>query len=379
MTLPGTGLSGAVASNGELAYVLEPRSWNTRLTKTILRALFADAILQTRAKAASAAQSLTPLVILAGPKIGDAMAAEIARYQSAYAPDVAWGLIDKHGRLELHGTGLDSAVRALRDIVAETAKRTGGSTRARQARALTTPFSDLGQWALKVLLAPEVPSHLLTAPRGASETTENSPVRNIRGLARRAKISEPRASDVVAALHRFGLIDRNGGQIHLVQRASLFYLWRSHHIVGAQDFGVRFALPSTNTAEQLNAALRTWNESGALAQTKGRRACLGLFAASTMLDLQAVRGGPLHVLVEDTSPEFLQELGLHRTEDGESPLLFVRKPPHPESAFRGLVMKDGVPTCDVLQLWLDVAMHPARGPEQADEIVSSLRILEEPV
>jgi hypothetical protein len=36
--------------------------------------------------------------------------------------------------------------------------------------------------------------------------------------------------------------------------------------------------------------------------------------------------------------------------------------------FRASVLRDGVPVCDILQVWLDVAGHPPRGREQADEI-----------
>jgi hypothetical protein len=36
--------------------------------------------------------------------------------------------------------------------------------------------------------------------------------------------------------------------------------------------------------------------------------------------------------------------------------------------FRASVVRDGVPVADILQVWLDVGAHPARGEEQAEEI-----------
>lgn len=39
---------------------------------------------------------------------------------------------------------------------------------------------------------------------------------------------------------------------------------------------------------------------------------------------------------------------------------------HPEPC--GIVQKDSVPVSDILQVWLDVSQHPARGKEQADLI-----------
>ena len=34
--------------------------------------------------------------------------------------------------------------------------------------------------------------------------------------------------------------------------------------------------------------------------------------------------------------------------------------------FRAAVERDGVPAADILQVWLDVSNHPARGKDQAD-------------
>jgi hypothetical protein len=59
---------------------------------------------------------------------------------------------------------------------------------------------------------------------------------------------------------------------------------------------------------------------------------------------------------------------LRPCEVGEQPDVLLRQAPAPNSIFRGMVRADGAPTSDVLQVWLDVSSHPARGPEQADLI-----------
>jgi hypothetical protein len=46
--------------------------------------------------------------------------------------------------------------------------------------------------------------------------------------------------------------------------------------------------------------------------------------------------------------------------------VFVRVPKNPEAVFRAAVERDGVPATDILQVWLDVSNHPARGKDQAD-------------
>jgi hypothetical protein len=48
--------------------------------------------------------------------------------------------------------------------------------------------------------------------------------------------------------------------------------------------------------------------------------------------------------------------------------VFIRIPANPESVFRAAVIRNGVPVTDVLQVWLDAAVHPTRGRAQADEI-----------
>jgi hypothetical protein len=52
----------------------------------------------------------------------------------------------------------------------------------------------------------------------------------------------------------------------------------------------------------------------------------------------------------------------------EVPDLLVRIPSAPQSVLRGQVSVDGLPCCDIVQVWLDVSAHPARGAEQADLI-----------
>src|SRR5256884_6005999 len=50
--------------------------------------------------------------------------------------------------------------------------------------------------------------------------------------------------------------------------------------------------------------------------------------------------------------------------------LFRSLPGNRESVFRGVVEKSGLPVSDIIQVWLDVGQHPARGKEQADIIRS---------
>jgi hypothetical protein len=84
------------------------------------------------------------------------------------------------------------------------------------------------------------------------------------------------------------------------------------------------------------------------------------------MGLGHVQGVPVHVYVNDVRLEGLRRAGLMRAEPADRVDVVVRAPLARESVFRGIVNVDGLPICDVLQVWLDVSAHPARGKEQAD-------------
>jgi hypothetical protein len=61
-------------------------------------------------------------------------------------------------------------------------------------------------------------------------------------------------------------------------------------------------------------------------------------------------------------------MGLSPEGAEQRPDVYVQVPTHRESVFRAAVIHDGVPVADILQVWLDVSSHPARGEAQAEEI-----------
>ena len=81
----------------------------------------------------------------------------------------------------------------------------------RQSRHL---FSALNQWMLKVLLAPELPEHLLSAPRGR--------YRNASQLARAAQVSVMSAFRFVQQLQEEGYLHESASSLELVRRQHLF-------------------------------------------------------------------------------------------------------------------------------------------------------------
>jgi hypothetical protein len=104
------------------------------------------------------------------------------------------------------------------------------------------------------------------------------------------------------------------------------------------------------------------------------RACLGLFAAADELGVGFVSGVPLYVFVDQSSvlPGNMNAAngakGMMLADDRDPVNFIVRIPKAPRSVFRAAVRPRGVASADIIQVWLDVSKHPARGAEQADQI-----------
>jgi hypothetical protein len=104
------------------------------------------------------------------------------------------------------------------------------------------------------------------------------------------------------------------------------------------------------------------------------RACLGLFAAAEEMGLGFVSGVPPYVLVDRPSvlpggaDAAIESRSLMHVGSGEAAPLMVRISKAPRSVFRGLVRPKGIACADVIQTWLDVSEHSARGAEQAQLI-----------
>jgi hypothetical protein len=93
-----------------------------------------------------------------------------------------------------------------------------------------------------------------------------------------------------------------------------------------------------------------------------------LFEAAEALGIGFVRGLKPYIYIERLNVDVLQALGLSENAEEQDADLYLRVPGNRETVFRGVVEKSGLPVSDILQVWLDVGQHPARGKEQADLI-----------
>lgn len=298
--------------------------------------LLAQAVLQA---AHLAGHKAAPLAIVAAPKLSPRAAEQVIKFAEEYAPDAAAGVIDFDGLRMFRGPHLEE-MNAL-------AKNRPASVRA-SARESGDLFSDLNQWMLKVLLAPEVPDGLLSAPRGQ--------YRNASQLARAANVSVMSAFRFVQQLQREGYLHESAPSLNLVRREDLLNRWQALAARSVREVPMRFVLPG-----DVQAQLRKMLGSG--------RACLALFAAAEALQLGFVHGVPPCVYVQRVGPANLAAWkNLRACAPSEPPAVIVRQAPASQSVFRGMVRPGGMAASDILQVWVDVAAHPSRGREQADLI-----------
>ncbi len=320
---------------------------------------------QAALQAAYAAKSLPgrplPVAIVVANYLPEPMAEQAGVFLRKHAPDVAVGLIDSEGFRSFSGFGLEFL---------NSERRAESSVPSRKLRAHPPQlFSDLNQWMLKVLLAPAIPEFYLSAPRSRCEGAAQ--------LAAVAGVSVMSAFRFVEQFSKEGFLEQSPGGLRIVRGKELVNRWLGAGQKRSLEVPMRFILQRGKGS--LEKALRSYvvaserapkerHKSGKEPPTKHPRVCLGLFAAAEQLGFGFVQGAEPHIYVERMNQELLGFLGLSAKGVDSRGDVYVRVPSNRESVFRGLVVKEGVPSSDVIQVWLDVYGYPARGREQADLI-----------
>ena len=313
--------------------------------------LLAQAILQAQAIAKASPEPAASLAVVAAPMISPSVAAHLHRFLAENAPDAAGGIFDREGFQFFAGRGLEKL-------------NAFPSSRVRR-RQLPLPdstplFSDLNQWMLKVLLAPLVPEGLLHAPRRE--------YRNASQLAEAAEISVMSAYRFVRQLGQEGFLDKDDAVLRLVRRDELMRRWQAAHLRALPELPLRWIVSVKGRERRLSESLSYYADHPDKNREAQPRVCLGLFAAAEQLGFGFVYGVPLSFYIENLNREVLARLGLSPEGAERAPDVYVRVPAFRESVFRAAVLREGVPVADILQVWLDVAAHPARGAAQAEEI-----------
>jgi len=314
--------------------------------------LLSQAVLEAVHYSRSLPSHPIPVGIVGANRIPDAVAEEAIHFVRERAPEVAVGLVDLEGFRSFAGHGLESlsSPRGLQDSI----RSPKMGARAPQL------FSDLNQWMLKVVLAPRIPDEYLGAPRGHYQGASQ--------LAEAAGVSVMSAFRFVEEFSKEGFLE--AGPLRIVRVRELMNRWLAASQRRVLEIPMSWILHKGKKA--LWNALRSVqsvavNLDDPLVSPQPRL-CLGLFEAAEALGIGFVHGAKPHLYVERLSADVLRDLGLSGNAEEKGADLYVRIPGSRESVFRGMVRIDGVPVSDILQVWLDVAQHPARGKEQADLI-----------
>ena len=338
-----------VVARGDYRYIVELKAASEGRPDRLVP-LLSQAILQVRAYAQAFPESAAPLAVVAAPAISPSVANSLVSFLSQFAPDVAVGILDREGFRHFVGPGLE--------------KLNAAPPRRAHRQKLPPPesaylFSDLSQWMLKVLLAPLLSEDLLRAPRRE--------YRNASELAAAAEVSVMSAFRFVRQLRQEGFLDERDGPLRLVRRKELLHRWQAAHLRGSPELPLRWIIP-VKSQRQLPAALHSYRVQPNVKNEPAPRACLGLFAAAESLGFGFVHGVPPYFYLESLDREVLSRMGLSPEGAEQRPDVYVRIPAFRESVFRAAVVSGGVPVADILQVWLDVSSHPARGEAQAEEI-----------
>jgi hypothetical protein len=322
---------------GKHAYVVEIKTASEGRRDRVVP-LLSEAILRAKAYA-RAKPGLKPLAIVSASDLPERLLDQLGAFAREYAPDVAIGVVGWDGARRFVGGGLDSmnSERAVGPLLRGAAARRPGR--------VPHKFSDLNQWMLKVLLAPEIPERLLAAPRDR--------YRNASQLAAAASVSVMSAFRFVQQLRAEGFCDESSRGLELVRREELFRQWQGHAQQPVREVAMRFLVRG-----DANRQIKNLLQDG--------HGCLGLFAAADALKLGFVHGVPPYVYAKRLEPSDLAVMkGLVPASPGESPDVILREAAAPQSVFRAAVRAGGMLVSDVVQIWLDVSGHPSRGKEQA--------------
>lgn len=337
-----------------------------------LRSRLAEALLTASAACALTENDWIPVGIVAAPHVTGVMSSVIEGHVPGLAEglrheQVGWGVVDDGGLVRVHVPGIDVT--------------RGQETELRPEQpAVFDPFTDRGQWLLKVLLAALIPEKYIVGvdrEQHSTPMTQQIVPRTAYQLGPKAGVSTATADRVTRWLKSEGFLDDADSALRPRRVPDLMARWRGRYPGPSAFIPAAWHVPTRDSLGALRAALVRFAgrrasagfatappASGGGLQAKQPRACLASFTACDALGVGIVKGMPLRIYLEQPE-QALDALGLRRAAAGQPPDVLVLKPSHPESIFRAHVVRDRVAAADAIQCWLDMAHERARGEEQA--------------
>jgi len=218
-------------------------------------------------------------------------------------------------------------------------------------------FGDLDQWFLKVLLFARSQGNGWGGPRGS--------IKNLAQLAKLAEVSPPLVYRWAAAMERSGYLMKRMGRLPILRNLdALLAEWRGRYRLSDNDpipCDPAFGGPMDDRfLEEFLDRLRHPSDSTPPFALTGHQAC-------RLYRLKHSEARSIHLFVSGDPSPLMQALQLVPSTNLDAPIVLLR-PKHSRSVFGGITHLDGLPVCDILQVYLDVSHLPDRGREQADFI-----------
>ena len=350
----GPAMDGEIVKDG-VRYTVEVKSLSEGRTDRVIP-LLSQAILQAQRYAAEI-QGARPMAVLYVERAPEPMFKKVLGFMDAYRPKAAIAIITPEGiGLVRWNEGEAYEINDSDRPTARNMARLPGAGNTAPPK-LFNLFSDLNQWMLKILLAPDIKEDLLNAPRNSYRTGSD--------IAIAAQCSQMSASRLLQHLRQEGFLDEYSGSLRVVRRQELFRRWRAAAMRSSPEIPMRFTA-RVAVQQQLHELL----------QSDQAQTCLGLFSAADALGMGHVSGVPPYLYVpklpgfaNDRNNPAWAKVTLYP--EG-APDFIVRQAMAPEATFKGAVRREGALCADIIQVWLDVSNHPARGQEQADHIYNSV-------
>ena len=347
-------MDGEIIKDG-VRYTVEVKSLSEGRPDRVIP-LLSQAILQAQRYAAEL-KGTKPMAVLYVEQAPESMFKKVIDFMETYRPRAAIAIVTSEG-LGLVRWNDEGPYE-----IKSPERLTPSNMTRRQGAGGTTPpkmfnlFSDLNQWMLKVLLAPDIREDLLNAPRNKYRSGSE--------LANAAQCSQMSASRLLQHLRQERFLDEYTGELRVVRREELFKRWRAAAMRSSPEIPMRFTIRA-GVQQQLKELL----------QSDRVQTCLGLFSAADALGMGHVSGVPPYVYVPKL-PGFANDRhnpawAMVTLYPEGAPDLIVRQAMTPEAMFKGAVRKGDTLCTDIIQVWLDVSNHPSRGQEQADHIYNTV-------
>jgi hypothetical protein len=302
-----------------------------------------------------------PIVAVVVEKLDQKDIRRMADFIQHFAPEVGWLLVDEYGEGAFKDP--DEGEYKVLPQLNRKPLMPGGSSELEAPVSdyyqKQLSFSDLDQWLLKVFLLgrPGVATDYWGGPQGS--------VKNAFQLSKLAGVSPPVANSWVNAMESSGYLRRIGRKKLIPLRPNaLIEEWRGQYRFGDNRILPYRSVYPVSEADQylddLLKRLKSFDKSIPLA-ISGHQAC-------RLLGIKHSSAKSIHIYSWGNVASVASSLNLVPAETINDADVFLIEPKYPKSVFGGRVVRGGIPTCDILQCYLDLYNLPDRGREQAEFI-----------